>query len=400
MILCIYQWLSHVAQWTSAHEAFCMAALTFGLVLCSVVSCYIGVKGIQATRRLEEEKSRPYVVFETFYNIPFFGVRMANVGQTPAYNISVESEPIIWLFGVQSKEYKERPIAFMNSTMPYLAPSGKIETELGNLDIRINVVAPGFIDTKMNNNLTKAEKDDIAIIMRRYGIDWLKKDTHNKHLSVLDYKKQERAKEVAALEQEIEDLDVVIELREEKAATLDEEIERKRTDFRMEQSKAQKELDDALANKKELESNNRQLETDGIDLQLKNSRLRTEYYEALDRLTDKKNEIDIAEKEADKWKRVSDVAKWEAEHAQYELAEAEKLKQDLLGVVDGDAYLKEQVIELRYQNQVLQEENRNLKDKLEKAYEFMKQFVIGGMNLLEKFKEWIGEKIRDVKRER
>ena len=134
ILLCIYQWLVRVAQWTSAHEAFCMAALTFGLVLCSVVSCYIGVKGIQATRRLEEEKCRPYVVFETFYNIPFFGVRMANVGQTPAYNISVKSEPIIWLFGVQSKEYKDRPIAFMNSTMPYLAPSGKIETELGNLD--------------------------------------------------------------------------------------------------------------------------------------------------------------------------------------------------------------------------------------------------------------------------
>ena len=39
---------------------------------------------------------------------------------------------------------------------------------------------------------------------RRYGIDWKKKDTHNKHLSVLDYKKQEREKEVAALEEEIE----------------------------------------------------------------------------------------------------------------------------------------------------------------------------------------------------
>lgn len=242
----------------------------------------------------------------------------------------------------------------------------------------------------------EAEKDDIAMIMKRYGIDWLKKDTHNRHLSVLDYKKQERAKEVAVLEQEIEDLDVVIELREEKAAILDEEIERKRTDFRMEQSKAQKELDDILANKKKLENNNRKLETDGIDLQMRNSHLRTEYYEALDRLTDKKNEIDVAEKEANKWKRVSDVAKWEAEHAQYELDEAEKLKQELLGVVDGDTYLKEQVIELRYQNQVLQEENRKLKDKLEKAYEFMKQFVIGGMNLLEKFKDWIGEKVRDV----
>ena len=36
----------------------------------------------------------------------------------------------------------------------------------------------------------------------------------------------------------------------------------------------------------------------------------------------------------------------------------------------------------------------------EKAYEFMKQFVIGGMNLLEKFMDWIGEKVRDMGRGR
>ena len=56
------------------------------------------------------------------------------------------------------------------------------------------------------------------------------------------------------------------------------------------------------------------------------------------------------------------------------------------------------MIELRYQNQILREENRSLKDKLEKEYEFMKQFVIGRINLLEKFMEWIGEKVMDVGR--
>lgn len=30
----------------------------------------------------------------------------------------------------------------------------------------------------------------------------------------------------------------------------------------------------------------------------------------------------------------------------------------------------------------------------------MKQFVIGGINLLEKFMEWIGEKVKDVGRGR
>ena len=62
----------------------------------------------------------------------------------------------------------------------------------------------GFVSEGKGNTEWKqwaeAEKDDIALIMSRYGIDWKKKDTHDKHLSVLDYKRQERAKEVAALE--------------------------------------------------------------------------------------------------------------------------------------------------------------------------------------------------------
>lgn len=240
---------------------------------------------------------------------------------------------------------------------------------------------------------SETEKEDIASIMERYGIGWHKKGTHNKHLSVLDYKKQERAKEVAALEAELEDVQVVLDLKEERAETLDKEIRRKQTEFKWDQDKAQKKLDDTLAE-------NRELETEGRILQMKNSRLQTEYYEAVDKLTDKKNEIEVAEKEADKWREVASVAKAEMEYAQFELEEVERLKKELMGVVDGDSYLKEQVIELRYQNQVLREENRTLKDKLEKAYEFMKQFVIGGMNLLEKFMDWIGEKVKDVGRGR
>ena len=98
--------------------------------------------------------------------------------------------------------------------------------------------------------------------------------------------------------------------------------------------------------------------------------------------------------------KVASVAKTETEYAQFELTEAERLKKELLGAADGDSYLKEQVIELRYQNHMLKEENKTLKDKLEKSYEFMKQFVIDGMNLLEMFMDWIGEKVRDVGRGR
>ena len=239
----------------------------------------------------------------------------------------------------------------------------------------------------------EAEKDDIALIMCRYGVDWKKKNMHNPHLSVLDYKKQERVKEVAALEEELEGAQVVLELKEERIESLEKEIENKRVSIRKEQSEAQKMLDDTKTETQKLQS-------EETDLRLMNSELRLEYSENVDKLTDKQKEIEAAQKEADKWMMMSDTAKWQTEQAQIKLEEAERLKKELLKTVDGNDYLKEQVIELRYQNQMLREENRSLKDKLEKAYEFMKQFVIGGMNLLERFLEWIGEKVKDVGRGR
>ena len=53
------------------------------------------------------------------------------------------------------------------------------------------------------NQWIEAEKQALASIMARHDIEWEQKETHEEHLSVLDYKKQERSKEVAALETQI-----------------------------------------------------------------------------------------------------------------------------------------------------------------------------------------------------
>ena len=53
------------------------------------------------------------------------------------------------------------------------------------------------------NQWVAAEKERLADIMLKYDIEWEKKGTHEKHLSVLDFEKKERAKEVAELEQTI-----------------------------------------------------------------------------------------------------------------------------------------------------------------------------------------------------
>ena len=50
------------------------------------------------------------------------------------------------------------------------------------------------------NQWVRSEKEQLAAVMERHGIEWEDKGTHDKHLSVLDYKKEQRAKEVAALE--------------------------------------------------------------------------------------------------------------------------------------------------------------------------------------------------------
>ena len=53
------------------------------------------------------------------------------------------------------------------------------------------------------NQWIESEKQVLASIMARHDIEWEQKGTHEEHLSVLDYKKQERSKEVAALETQI-----------------------------------------------------------------------------------------------------------------------------------------------------------------------------------------------------
>ena len=46
----------------------------------------------------------------------------------------------------------------------------------------------------------RSEKEQLSVVMERHEIEWEDKGTHDKHLSVLDYKKEQRAKEIAALE--------------------------------------------------------------------------------------------------------------------------------------------------------------------------------------------------------
>lgn len=67
----------------------------------------------------------------------------------------------------------------------------------------------------------QAEKEQLAAVMERYGIEWEHKGTHEKHLSVLDYKKQEREKEVEKLGAKIEQKQAEFEVLSERVLNYD-----------------------------------------------------------------------------------------------------------------------------------------------------------------------------------
>ncbi len=57
------------------------------------------------------------------------------------------------------------------------------------------------------NQWVMAEKQQLAAIMLEHGIEWEQKGTHEKHLSLLDFEKKERAKEVSMLEKQKSELE-------------------------------------------------------------------------------------------------------------------------------------------------------------------------------------------------
>ena len=79
------------------------------------------------------------------------------------------------------------------------------------LDTRVSLkqalAAQGFKGgTRENtewNQWIQSEKEHLSAVMERHGIEWEHKETHEKHLSVLDYKKQERQKEIEVLEDKL-----------------------------------------------------------------------------------------------------------------------------------------------------------------------------------------------------
>ena len=68
------------------------------------------------------------------------------------------------------------------------------------------------------NQWIQSEKEELALVMERHGVEWEQKGTHEKHLTVLEYEKKMRAQEVV-------ELDNLIDQKQATAKSLDQQIE-------------------------------------------------------------------------------------------------------------------------------------------------------------------------------
>ena len=66
-----------------------------------------------------------------------------------------------------------------------------------------------------------SEKQQLATVMERYGIEWAQKGTHKEHLTVLDYKKEQRTQEITKLENKLADKKLEFNTAAKRIANLD-----------------------------------------------------------------------------------------------------------------------------------------------------------------------------------
>ncbi len=105
-------------------------------------------------------------------------------------------------------------------------------------------------ETEWNQWIT-AEKQELSEIMEQYGVAWKHLGTNRKHLDVLEFKKQEREKEVVELTTQKKEMDQVVQEMQETIMDKTEEIK----SLQGKKEKMEKELLKLTSNKKTVEKN-------------------------------------------------------------------------------------------------------------------------------------------------
>ena len=298
-------------------------------------------------------------------------------------------------------------------------------------------VGTGRFDTEWKR-WVESEKQCLAEIMERYQMEWRQKGTHEKHLSVYDFEKKMRKAEVAELEQEISDQkdkiasqsfamevneealqsqEQILEENEAKAEKIRQETEQAKEDWEKVQTDKDRVQDSYEVYRKLAKATKERYKMYDLWYEEKKKSYE-EYAEKNSMLMEKTDALEgqikkLEQRKSDKTEEVQaeemklDIVKMQIQEAVNDFEDMQKqakfVKEEAMQQYEkyrrvepserGTAMFDD-MLRLKRENMILKNENRTLKEKLQKVYDFMKQFTINGLNMLEHFLESIGERVQ------
>ena len=211
-------------------------------------------------------------------------------------------------------------------------------------------------DTELNQWINH-EKEVLAEVAKKYGIEWEQKGTHEEHLDVYNFKKKERKKEVQALEQEKEYLtaeneSLAFKISEVKADI--EKLEDEKLQFKKDKDVAEKRAKKAETELKKLEDRREFLQPvmDNVSKEIKeygmiktflpeataleravtyrDKKIKPLFIEMKNKIGAMAAQVKELTRERDNWKSKFQKKKQEHENTKKELAEVQKDNQCLV----------------------------------------------------------------------
>jgi len=143
--------LEQVIVWSNTNQGFSLVLLTTLYVLCTILivsssftSNRLAQKHLSSLWALEKRRIKPTIVLQIYNDVPFYHVKVINVGGTTAYDIKFEITPMFrrLIKGGKSGKVKvfgslpaEHEISFLVRGIASLVPAASFQSLIGIMDV-------------------------------------------------------------------------------------------------------------------------------------------------------------------------------------------------------------------------------------------------------------------------
>ncbi len=128
-------------EWLNHNQGFATTLLTLVYVVATIVIALIMMhanrlssRNIDTMRHLEQQRNRPYVLFDLLSLHFHIHAKLANLGATPAYNVRVTITPslkaVVGTSGIPNPSEREVPAGILDHPIALLAPKREITSAL------------------------------------------------------------------------------------------------------------------------------------------------------------------------------------------------------------------------------------------------------------------------------